>query len=332
MPPPTALLHPFQQTETAPRRETGPLRVAERWRIDKRLGGLARFAVAITFLNVLGHLWLGFEQSWATPFAALAAAYGTEIVLELCAARDRRRAPAFTGGPGKLISFLLSAHISALAVGMLLMPLEQLWVTAFAASLAVASKRLFRTTIDGTRRHFLNPSNFGITAVLLLFPSVGIAPPYQFSKATTGLLDWLLPLLIICTGSLLNTKFTGRMPLIFAWVGAFAAQAVIRSWMNGTPLAAGLVPMTGFAFVLFSFYMITDPATSPAGLRNQVTFGAAVAALYAVAMEINLVFGMFYALTLVTLARGLWFARATIGVRARQASALIRQPAPTPAE
>jgi hypothetical protein len=78
--------------------------------------------------------------------------------------------------------------------------------------------------------------------------------------------------------------------------------------------------------------MITDPATSPAGLRNQVVFGVAVAALYAVAMELNLVFGMFYALTLVTLARGLWFARGTIGARTGQAVALIRRPNPTPAE
>lgn len=284
-----------------------PAPVAERWYLDKRIGGLARFAIALTTLNVLGHLWLGFEQSWATPFAALAAAYLTELVLEVAAAREERRVPAFSGSLGSLVAFLLPAHISALAVAMLLMPLEQLWVIAFAASLAVASKRLFRVRIGQGWRHYLNPSNFGITVVLLLFPSVGIAPPYQFAKALEGAWDWVLPSLIIVTGTLLNAKFTGRLTLIVAWLGAFALQAVVRAAIHDTPVAAGLMPVTGFAFILFTFYMITDPATSPARQRNQVAFGVAVAALYAVFMELNLVFGMFYALTVVTLSRGAWF-------------------------
>lgn len=285
-----------------------PLRVADRWYQDKRIGGLARFALAITFLNLLGHLWLGFEQSWATPFVALAAAYGTEIALELVAARSTGTRPRFLGGGlVGLVSFLLSAHVSALAIGMLLMPLEQLWVVAFAASAAMASKRLAVARLDGRLRHFLNPSNFGITLVLLLFPSVGIAPPYQFAKATGPVLDVLLPLIVIGTGSLLNTKFTGRMTLIGAWVAAFAGQAVLRALVHDTPVVAGLMPMTGFAFILFTFYMITDPATSPARQGGQVGFALAVAGLYALFMELGIVFGLFYALTVVTLLRGLWF-------------------------
>jgi Na+-translocating ferredoxin:NAD+ oxidoreductase RnfD subunit len=217
-----------------------------------------------------------------------------------------------------LVKFLLSAHVTGLAVGMLLMPLEQLWAIAFASSLAVASKHLLRVPIGAARRHFLNPSNFGITATLLLFPSIGIAPPYQFAKATMGIMDWLLPLAVICTGSLLNTKLTGRMPLILAWVGGFAAQALIRAAIHDAPALPGLMPITGFAFVLFSFYMITDPATSPAKRSNQVLFALSVAALYGVFMELHVVFGMFYALTLATLARGLWF------------MALAAAPAPAP--
>ena len=40
-----------------------------RWYAQDRLGGLRRFAIAITVLNVLGHTWLGFEQSLAGPRA-----------------------------------------------------------------------------------------------------------------------------------------------------------------------------------------------------------------------------------------------------------------------
>lgn len=302
--------------------------IAERWYMDKRIAGLARFALAITVLNVLGHLWLGFEQSWATPFVSLASAYATEITLELISAREAGRRPRFRGeGFVGLVKFLLSAHVSALAIGMLLMPLEQLWVVAFAASLAVASKYLVRVCIDGHWRHALNPSNLGITVTLLLFPSVGIAPPYQFSEATSGIVDWLLPLVVIGTGSLLNLKLTGRYPLILAWLGGFAAQALVRAGLNGTPPVAGLMPMTGFAFILFTFYMITDPATTPARRPNQILFGCAVAALYGVFMQLHIVFGMFYALTLVTAARALWF-----GLKLPERISLRRPVAVGPAE
>jgi hypothetical protein len=292
--------------------------LAERWYIDKRLKGLTRFALAITILNILGHLVLGFEQSWITPFVALAAAYGTELAAETSQARMDGRTPRYIGTPGNFIAFLLSAHISGLAVSMLLFANEQIWVIAFAASLAVASKWIVRVAVDinGRRmeRHVLNPSNFGITAALLLFPSVGISPPYMFAENVSGWLDWFLPLIVIGTGSLLNTKLTGRMPLILAWLAAFIVQAVVRSMINGTPVAAALMPMSGFAFILFTFYMVTDPATTPARPRNQVIFAAAVAGTYRLFMQFNIVFGLFYALTLVTLLRGLTLYLETAGV------------------
>jgi Na+-translocating ferredoxin:NAD+ oxidoreductase RnfD subunit len=140
--------------------------------------------------------------------------------------------------------------------------------------------------------------------VLLLFPAVSISPPYHFTEETYGFVDWLLPLLVICTGSYLNTKATGRIPLILAWAAAFALQGLIRSAIHGTPWQACLAPMTGFAFILFTFYMITDPATSPSKPAHQVIFAIAVAAAYGALMELHVVFGLFYALTSVTLARG----------------------------
>ena len=46
--------------------------------IRRRDAALLRFAIAITVLNILGHLWFGFEASWITPFVALACTYTTE--------------------------------------------------------------------------------------------------------------------------------------------------------------------------------------------------------------------------------------------------------------
>lgn len=293
--------------------------ISDPWYSEKRLGGLSRFAFAITVLTVIGHLFLGFEQSWLTPFVALAAAYATELVGETVEARVNRRRARYAGSAVDLIKFLLPAHISGLAVGMLLYAAENVAAIAFAASAAMASKYLFRTVVGFDRagrptyRHFLNPSNFGITLTLLLFPTVGIAPPYQFTENTSGIVDWILPVIIICTGSYLNIKATGRIPLVLAWACAFAIQAVARALIHDTPIAAGLLPMTGFAFVLFTFYMITDPATSPSSTRSQIVFAATVAFFYALFMTLHVVFGLFYALTIVTAARGIWLTLINLG-------------------
>jgi hypothetical protein len=288
------------------------------WTRERRLGGLRRFAVAITTLNVFGHTVLGFEQPWIVPFVVLGTAYSLELVIEAVDAWACERRARFRGGVGPLVDFLLPAHISALAVGMLIYGNERLWVMAFASAVAIASKALLRVAVgsrtsDGVRisRHFLNPSNFAVTITLLAFPWVGGAPPYQFVENVSGGWDVFLPLLVFITGSLLNTKFTGRLPLAGAWVAAFVAQALVRSAVNGTPWEAGLAPLTGLAFVLYTFYMITDPGTTPEQPWCQVAFGAGVAAVYGLIVQSHHVFGFYYALTIVSGIRGLWLASRT---------------------
>src|SRR5262245_26818604 len=167
------------------------------WSASNRLAGLRRFAVAITFLNILGHFMLGFEQSWAVPLLSLAVAYSVELGLEWTDARANSRKPYYSGGWLPFTDFLLSAHITALAVAMLLYASDNLWPVAFASAVAIASKRIFRVPAGKGTRHFFNPSNFGITVTLLVFPWVGIAPPYMFTENTSGAFDWILPALII---------------------------------------------------------------------------------------------------------------------------------------
>src|ERR1044072_4358116 len=115
----------------------------------------------------------------------------------------------------------------------------------------------------------------------------------------------MLPAVMICPGTFLNARFTRRLPLIAAWLGGFIAQAFLRSLFFDTPLEAALVPMTGVAFILYTFYMVTDPATTPSGPRDQIGFGLSVAAVYGLLMVAHVVFGLFFALTIVCAARGL---------------------------
>jgi hypothetical protein len=275
-------------------------------RVD-RLGGLRRFAIAITVLNILGHAFFGFEQSLAQPLVALASAYSVELLLEFVDARCHRRPLRFLGGGARrFIEFLLSAHITGLACAMLLYANERLGPGIFASVVAICSKAVLRAPIGAGTRHFFNPSNFGITVTLLVFAWVSVAPPYQFTENMTGAGDWILPAVIVCTGTFLNARFTRRLPLIAAWLGGFVAQAALRSLLFETPLDAALVPMTGVAFILYTFYMVTDPATTPEGRREQIAFGFSVAAVYGLLMVTHIVFGLFFALTIVCGVRGCW--------------------------
>ncbi len=271
----------------------------------KRLGGLRRFAISITLFNIIGRLLLGFEQSWAQMFAAAIAAYSLELLLEIVAAWSAGRPRSFAGGLRKLVDYLLPAHIAAMAISMLLYSNNRIGPIVFAVIVAIGSKSILRLRINGSARHVLNPSNFGIATTLVVFPWVGIAPPYHFTENLSGIGDWILPAAIVIAGTLLNAKFTAKMPLIIAWLVAFALQAIGRSLVLGTPVVSALGPMTGVAFILFTFYMITDPSTSPVAPRSQILFGAAVAVTYMVLVLSHIVFGLFFALTIVCGLRGI---------------------------
>jgi enediyne biosynthesis protein E5 len=275
------------------------------WIQAKRLGGLRRFAVAISVLNLLGHTVFGFEQSWAQPLVSLATTYTCELFCEWLDARGERRRPRFLGGVKDFVDFLLPAHITGLAVAMLLYSSDRLGPIMLASAIAIASKNTLRQTVNGRRCHFLNPSNFGITVTLLLFPWVGIAPPYHFTENLPAAGYWILPAVIVTSGTMINLRFTGRVPLILGWWGGFVGEALLRSLILGTPLIAALNPMTGVAFMLFSFYMVTDPATTPFEKKSQVLFGLSVAAVYGLLVYMHVVFGFFFALTAVTGLRGL---------------------------
>ena len=275
------------------------------WAQANRMGGLRRFALAISLFNIAGHTLLGFEQSLAQPLVALATAYSMEILLEMLDAWSKKRPTRFAGqGLIGWMDFLLSAHITGLAVAMLLYANERLWPIALAAAIAIGSKAIFRVSVGQGSRHYFNPSNLGIAATLLLFPWVGIAPPYMFSENLHGPGDWILPGFIILSGTFLNARFTKRLPLIGTWLSCFAFQALLRHWFFDASLTAALLPMTGVAFILFTFYMVTDPATTPTAPRSQIIFGASVAATYGLLMTAHVVFGLFFALCIVCIGRG----------------------------
>ncbi|EST23908.1 hypothetical protein [Streptomyces roseochromogenus] len=269
----------------------------------RRSKALRRFAMSITAATVLGHTVLGFEQAYATPLFSVLAAVLTELLLETAEAWGLRRPARYRRPLGEVIDFLLPAYIGGLACAMLLYANSRIWPTLLAAIVGVSSKYLFRVRVMGKARHVLNPSNFGIVTVLLLFPWVGIAPPYEFTEWLNGWWGAVPPLVVLVLGTLLNGKLTGKLPLILGWAGGFAVQALLRGAVTDVSTVSALLPMTGTAFVLFTNYMITDPGTSPWRRRNQVVFGATIAAAYGVLVQLHIVFGLFFALVIACVLR-----------------------------
>src|SRR5207253_10166077 len=110
------------------------------WARASRLAGLRRFAAAITVLNILGHTLFGFEQSLAQPIVAVMTAYATELLIEAIDAWAKGRRAYFIGGFPTLVDFLPSAHITALAIALLLYANDPFAPALFATVVATASK------------------------------------------------------------------------------------------------------------------------------------------------------------------------------------------------
>ncbi|RLK10011.1 hypothetical protein DER29_6574 [Micromonospora sp. M71_S20] len=299
-------------------------------RRDPRYLALRNFAISMSVFNILGYTVLGFEQPWTWPLLALAVGYATEIVVELVTARANKRPPAFAGnGAWGMYTFLLPTHITALAANMLLYANDNFWPIAFAVVVAIGQKAIFLAPIKGRMRHFMNPSNFGITVTLVAFSWVNIAPPYHFTEDVPDMIRILVPLVILTAGTVLNGVLTKKIPLVVGWVGGFVIQALVRHFIWDVALWAALLPITGVAFVLFTNYMITDPGTTPSSGRAQFMFGASVAAVYGVLITFNVVYTLFFAVTIVCLARGLLWWGIWLRDRSRSANTPAARPAVT---
>jgi hypothetical protein len=298
-----------------------------------RFFALWYFTILITVWTILGHTVLGFEQSYALPVVSVATAVALQYLLEWVDARASRRQPRFSGGLIPALNMLPPAIIPGLACAMLIYPNSRLWAVVFASGLSIASKVLFRAPVgNGQTQHIFNPSNLGITATLFLLPWVGLAPPYQFTENVTGAWDWVIPGIILLAGIFVHAKFTGRLPLVVAWLAGFAAQGLIRAAVFGMPWVVSFVPVTSAAFTLFTLFMIPDPATTPLKPWRQVAFGVAVAAIYGMLFVIHVVFGLFIALSATSAIRGAGLYILAAWKQRPEARALVAHPAASAAD
>jgi Na+-transporting NADH:ubiquinone oxidoreductase subunit NqrB len=157
-----------------------------------------------------------------------------------------------------------SALISGLSLCLLLRTGSG-WLAVLAAAAAIGSKFLARWK----GKHLFNPTNFGLVVMMLVTGEVWVSPGQWGSTAFFGFL-------IACLGLLVVTR-AARSDVTLAFLAAYGSLLLARSLWLGEPLAIPLHRLQSGALLLFAFFMISDPKTTPDSRAGRLLFGVAVA-------------------------------------------------------
>lgn len=228
-----------------------------RYGIDKRY--LA--PILISCILFLGDLHYGvLESYWATILAILAS-----IVLETALSR-------FVAGRWP---HLASAYITGISVGILIRS-PFLWPYIMCSLLSISSKYALRIN----NRHLWNPSNLGVSVLLLLAPTAVAPLSQQWGN------EIYVSFIILGLGSLILYSL-GRLHITLAYVIAFSILSWVRSSVTGQAFISEIGLLTAPAYQLFMFFMITDPKTTTRTKTRQ----CAVAVLVAVVETLLRLYG-----------------------------------------
>lgn len=186
----------------------------------------------------------------------------------------------------KLPSFdFRSPFITSLSL-CLLFKASVFWLYPMAALLAIGSKFLIRAD----NKHIFNPANFGIVALLFLAPDMVWISPGQWGNAL-----WLALALAAFATLVLLTARRGDMTIFFmsSWIFFVFGRAL---WL-GDPLSIPLLSMQSGALLIFAFFMISDPKSTPDHVIGRALFAFVTAGIaYVLQYHFQIREGLFYAL------------------------------------
>lgn len=227
----------------------------------------------ITLILVSAHLSYGVLESLDKTLLAIAVSIGLELILGRIML-GRWIHPA-------------SAYITGISVGILLRT-PAFWPFALCSALSILSKYVLR--YNG--RHLWNPSNFGISAMLVIAgESVGSLSIQWGNHVWAMLVIWVLGAFIIYR--------LRRFHITATYVIAFIVFALLRAFFSGSTWQSEIAPITGPMYQLFIFFMITDPKTTVQSTRWQCVVVLCVAALEAVLRVFQVVYAPYFALFIV---------------------------------
>lgn len=159
-----------------------------------------------------------------------------------------------------------SALISGLSLCLLLRT-NYAALAVVAAAVTISSKFLIRWN----GKHVFNPTNIGLVLMMLVTGGVWVSPGQWGSVAYFGFLT-------ACLGGLVVNR-ASRSDVTYSFLASFAAIHFGRSLWLGQPMAVPLHRLESGALLLFAFFMISDPRTTPNSRAGRILFGVLVASL-----------------------------------------------------
>jgi Na+-transporting NADH:ubiquinone oxidoreductase subunit NqrB len=130
---------------------------------------------------------------------------------------------------------------------------------------AIASKFILKWN----SKHIFNPSNIAIVAALLLGQDFWVSPGQWGSMS-------LFLFLILGLGFLIITK-SKRWDISLSFILFYAAMVFARAFWLGDPLAVPIHHLKSGTLWVFTFFMITDPRTTPSSYKGRLILAFCVA-------------------------------------------------------
>lgn len=160
----------------------------------------------------------------------------------------------------------LSPLITSMSLTLLLRT-DTIWLAVIAATLAIGSKFLLR--YQG--KHIFNPANFALVTLMLSSDSAWVSSG-QWGSAAIG------AFVLACLGSLVLTR-ARRAETTIAFIVIYAVMLFGRAIWLDDPFSIPLHQMQNGALLIFAFFMISDPKTTPNTAAGRILFAALVASI-----------------------------------------------------
>ncbi|CAN5430573.1 hypothetical protein BH10BDE1_BH10BDE1_05040 [soil metagenome] len=274
--------------------EIEPSRAREAWPRFKKVHSAfvaldPRIPVALILFTylVLGLTVLGFDRSWSQIFTTTA----------LCCALDVGFVYAFY----RRWSWPLSALITSLSLSFLLNYSYGSWMILLPPLIAIGSKYVLRWN----GKHFFNPALTSVTISLLISHSlITSAPAYQWNGIAS------LWIFIVMLGVFFVGLKVPRTTLILSFLITYTVQTALRAMIMRHHLpfeTLFLGTLTSPSFMIFTFFMITDPQTSPKAPRTQMIVGICIALCDLAYHLVQSYYTFFFAAFTVAGIRFVWF-------------------------
>jgi len=229
--------------------------LARTWDIGRKIDPRYLIAFLITLVLVAAQLRYHMVGGYDRLVLALGVCLATEALLSWF---DR----------GKVVN-LLSAYISGISLTLLVKPQGgALWPFVLGGFIAISSKYVLRYRDN----HLWNPTNFAVSALLLVAPDRVSVLSHQFGNdLTTNLVIWIFGLIIAARVGVLHITLT--------YVASFLLLNTARALTLGQPILPEIAPITGPMYQLFIFFMITDPRTVVRGRKRQIVVAIMIAVM-----------------------------------------------------